>query len=126
MASNAGRAIHCHSNHILFCSLAKEPSGAHHGSLGKARGSCSSQDIDCNSYSPFVTGNAADSWAAAQCLALEGFGSFQVIKRILSQIFDQKDKTTDEQACVLLSRLSKQTVSIKTEEEEQGRNESWL
>ncbi|KAJ7344777.1 hypothetical protein JRQ81_000727 [Phrynocephalus forsythii] len=56
-----------------------------------------------------INGNAADSWAAAQALALEGITSLQVVKRILSQIFDQKDATTEDQACLLLSRLSKHT-----------------
>ncbi|XP_054825917.1 HEAT repeat-containing protein 4, partial [Eublepharis macularius] len=56
-----------------------------------------------------IHGNSADSWAAAQCLALEGTVTFQVVKRILAQIFDQKDDATEEQACLLLARLSKQT-----------------
>ncbi|KAM6464017.1 HEAT repeat-containing protein 4 isoform 2-T2 [Liasis olivaceus] len=56
-----------------------------------------------------INGNSADSWAAAQALALEGITSFQVVKRILSQIFDQKDDASEEQACLLLARLSKHT-----------------
>ncbi|XP_061468780.1 LOW QUALITY PROTEIN: HEAT repeat-containing protein 4 [Rhineura floridana] len=56
-----------------------------------------------------INGNTADSWAAAQALALEGSTSFQVVKRILSQIFHQKDDATEDQACLLLSRLSKHT-----------------
>ncbi|XP_015674437.2 LOW QUALITY PROTEIN: HEAT repeat-containing protein 4, partial [Protobothrops mucrosquamatus] len=56
-----------------------------------------------------IHGNSADSWAAAQALALEGIGSFQVVKRILSQIFDQNDDASEEQACLLLARLSKHT-----------------
>ncbi|XP_026527069.1 HEAT repeat-containing protein 4 [Notechis scutatus] len=56
-----------------------------------------------------IHGNSADSWAAAQALALEGVTSFQVVKRILSQIFDENDDTSEEQACLLLARLSKHT-----------------
>lgn len=74
----------------------------------------------CN-FSALV-GNAADSWAAAQALALEGISSLQVIKRILSQIFDQKDATTEDQACLLLSQLSKHTVSLKSQEENHSGN----
>ncbi|XP_063145925.1 HEAT repeat-containing protein 4 [Candoia aspera] len=56
-----------------------------------------------------INGNSADSWAAAQALALEGITSLQVVKRILSQIFDQKDDATEDQACLLLGLLSKHT-----------------
>nr|XP_020665842.1 HEAT repeat-containing protein 4 isoform X2 [Pogona vitticeps]XP_020665843.1 HEAT repeat-containing protein 4 isoform X2 [Pogona vitticeps] len=56
-----------------------------------------------------INGNAADSWAAANALALEGITSLQVVKRIICQIFDQKDPTAEDQACLLLSRLSKHT-----------------
>ncbi|XP_074853208.1 HEAT repeat-containing protein 4 [Carettochelys insculpta] len=51
-------------------------------------------------------GNSADSWAAAQCLALEGTVTFPVVKKILSQMFDKSDDTTEEQACLLLTQLS--------------------
>ncbi|XP_062973705.1 HEAT repeat-containing protein 4 [Elgaria multicarinata webbii] len=56
-----------------------------------------------------INGNTADSWTAAQALALDGITSFPVVKRILSQIFDDKDDATEDQACLLLSRLSKHT-----------------
>ncbi|KAL8169498.1 UNVERIFIED_CONTAM: hypothetical protein K2H54_050382 [Gekko kuhli] len=56
-----------------------------------------------------IHGNSADSWAAAQCLALEGITTFPVVKRILSQIFDKKNDVTEEQACRLLAQLSRQT-----------------
>ncbi|XP_044515909.1 HEAT repeat-containing protein 4 [Gracilinanus agilis] len=59
-------------------------------------------------------GNDADSWAAAQCLALDGIASFPVIKRILRQLFRKKDKETEEQACILLSHLSDKTTLIHT------------
>ncbi|XP_077178826.1 HEAT repeat-containing protein 4 isoform X2 [Paroedura picta] len=56
-----------------------------------------------------IYGNSADSWAAAQCLALEGIATFPVVKRILSQVFDKKNDATEEQACLLLVQLSRQT-----------------
>uniref|UniRef100_A0ACB8FN22 Uncharacterized protein n=1 Tax=Sphaerodactylus townsendi TaxID=933632 RepID=A0ACB8FN22_9SAUR len=63
-----------------------------------------------------IHGNSADSWAAAQCLALEGIATFSVVKRILSQIFDKKDDATEDQACLLLAQLSRQTVGISMPE----------
>ncbi|XP_066478961.1 HEAT repeat-containing protein 4 [Tiliqua scincoides] len=60
-----------------------------------------------------INGNAADNWAAAQALGMEGIASFQVVKTILSQIFDQKDDAREEQACLLLSQLSKQTALVQ-------------
>uniref|UniRef100_A0A8D0G1K9 Uncharacterized protein n=1 Tax=Sphenodon punctatus TaxID=8508 RepID=A0A8D0G1K9_SPHPU len=54
-------------------------------------------------------GNAADSWAAAQCLAMESIASIEVVKRILSQMFAKKDDATEKQACLLLMKLSEQT-----------------
>lgn len=54
-------------------------------------------------------GNDADSWAAAQCLALEGNHSYLVIQRILTQLFDVLDEETENQALYLLSLLSQQT-----------------
>ncbi|XP_036590398.1 HEAT repeat-containing protein 4 [Trichosurus vulpecula] len=59
-------------------------------------------------------GNDADSWAAAQCLALDGIASFAVVKRILYQLFCRKDKETEEQIWLLLSYLSDKTNLIHT------------
>ncbi|XP_043845460.1 HEAT repeat-containing protein 4 [Dromiciops gliroides] len=59
-------------------------------------------------------GNDADSWAAAQCLALDGIASFAVVKRILYQLFCRKDKETEERTCLLLSHLSDKTSLIHT------------
>ncbi|KAG9481337.1 hypothetical protein GDO78_010531 [Eleutherodactylus coqui] len=54
-------------------------------------------------------GTDADSWAAAQCLALEGNHSYLVVKRILEQMFAATNKTTEEQALYMLRELSKHT-----------------
>ncbi|KAJ6667255.1 hypothetical protein lerEdw1_017233 [Lerista edwardsae] len=66
-----------------------------------------------------MNGNSADNWAAAQALAMEGIANFYVVKTILSRIFDQKDDSAEEQACLLLAQLSKQTVSNKVRDDEQ-------
>ncbi|XP_038621432.1 LOW QUALITY PROTEIN: HEAT repeat-containing protein 4 [Tachyglossus aculeatus] len=56
-----------------------------------------------------LKGNDADSWAAAQCLALGGSATYPVLKRILSQLFNRKDGETEAQVCLLLSHLNRQT-----------------
>ncbi|XP_036061389.1 HEAT repeat-containing protein 4 [Onychomys torridus] len=61
-----------------------------------------------------VKGNSVDSWAAAQCLAMEGIATYPVIKRILYQLFNKKNEATEEQACNLLSHLSGKTTLIHT------------
>lgn len=59
-----------------------------------------------------------DSWAAAQCLALEGVATYPVIKRILHQLFYRNNQATEEQACVLLNHLGVKTVSVGLRERE--------
>ncbi|XP_005072864.4 HEAT repeat-containing protein 4 [Mesocricetus auratus] len=61
-----------------------------------------------------VKGNSVDSWAAAQCLALEGIATYPVIKRILHQLFNKKNEATEEQSCILLGHLSGKTTLIHT------------
>uniref|UniRef100_G1SQ39 HEAT repeat containing 4 n=1 Tax=Oryctolagus cuniculus TaxID=9986 RepID=G1SQ39_RABIT len=61
-----------------------------------------------------LKGNTVDSWAAAQCLAVEGAATYRVIKRILHQLFYKKNEDTEEQACILLSHLSEKTTLIHT------------
>ncbi|XP_053331521.1 HEAT repeat-containing protein 4 [Spea bombifrons] len=52
-------------------------------------------------------GSDADSWASAQCLALEGNHDYLVVRKILAQLFD--GGRTEKQACYLLGELSKST-----------------
>jgi hypothetical protein len=59
-----------------------------------------------------VAGNSVDSWAAAQCLALEGVATYPVIKRILYQLFNKNNEDTKQQSCILLRYLSGKTVCI--------------
>ncbi|XP_049467337.1 HEAT repeat-containing protein 4 isoform X1 [Panthera uncia] len=61
-----------------------------------------------------LKGNSVDSWAAAQCLALEGAATYPVIKRILQQLFNKKNKDTEQQSYMLLSHLSGETTLIHT------------
>ncbi|XP_048218263.1 HEAT repeat-containing protein 4 isoform X2 [Perognathus longimembris pacificus] len=61
-----------------------------------------------------VKGNSVDSWAAAQCLALEGVATYPVIKRILQELFNQRNEETENQSCILLSHLSRKTTLIHT------------
>ncbi|XP_077606974.1 HEAT repeat-containing protein 4 isoform X2 [Crocuta crocuta] len=61
-----------------------------------------------------LKGNSVDSWAAAQCLALEGAATYPVIKRILQQLFNKKNEDTEHQSCMLLSHLSGKTTLIHT------------
>ncbi|XP_039739672.1 HEAT repeat-containing protein 4 [Pteropus medius] len=60
------------------------------------------------------SGNSADSWAAAQCLALDGAATYPVIKRILHQLFNKKNADTEHQSYMLLSHLSGKTTLIHT------------
>ncbi|XP_069494875.1 HEAT repeat-containing protein 4 [Ambystoma mexicanum] len=59
-------------------------------------------------------GKDADSWAAAQCLAFEGNGTFPVIKRLLTQMFEVESKAIEEQVCLLLIQLSEGTNLVHT------------
>lgn len=85
------------------------------GSLGYQPKGCSGR-TDHHSrllfFHPTVTGNSVDSWAAAQCLALEGAATYPVIKRILHQLFNKKNEDTEQQSCTLLSHLSGKTVCV--------------
>ncbi|KAF3831030.1 hypothetical protein GH733_002268 [Mirounga leonina] len=65
-------------------------------------------------HSVLMKGNSVDSWAAAQCLALEGAATYPVIKRIFQQLFSKKNDDTEYQSCMLLSHLSEKTTLIHT------------
>nr|KAF6386969.1 HEAT repeat containing 4 [Myotis myotis] len=65
-------------------------------------------------HTALLKGNSVDSWAAAQCLALDGVDIYPVIKRILHQLFHKKNEDTEHQACLLLSHLSGKMTLIHT------------
>ncbi|XP_029454506.1 HEAT repeat-containing protein 4 isoform X2 [Rhinatrema bivittatum] len=67
----------------------------------------------------------ADSWAAAQCLASEGNATSPVVNRILDQFFDVRKTATKEQACLLLSLLSKGTRLVHNLLAEGMNSSSW-
>ncbi|KAM3920363.1 HEAT repeat-containing protein 4 [Leptodactylus fuscus] len=60
-------------------------------------------------FKALESGTDVDSWAAAQCLALEGNPSYLVIRRILEQMFAATNQGTQEQALYILRELSKHT-----------------
>ncbi|XP_059375109.1 HEAT repeat-containing protein 4 isoform X2 [Carassius carassius] len=60
------------------------------------------------------SGTGADSWVAAQCLAIDGDTSQAVIQRLLSQHF-LRDATSDhEQSRMLLSNISSNTTLVRS------------
>ncbi|XP_027787274.2 HEAT repeat-containing protein 4 [Marmota flaviventris] len=59
-----------------------------------------------------LKGNSVDSWVAAQCLALDGIATYPVISRIFHQLFNKKNKDTEDQACILLRYLNEKTTLI--------------
>ncbi|KAL2099095.1 hypothetical protein ACEWY4_005575 [Coilia grayii] len=61
-----------------------------------------------------VAGLGADSWMAAQCLAMEGEASQAVIQRLLSQHFLSEADADREQAASLLSCLSSKTTLVRS------------
>ncbi|XP_030071225.1 HEAT repeat-containing protein 4 [Microcaecilia unicolor] len=54
-------------------------------------------------------GNDTDSWTAVQCLAIGGNATSPVVNRILNQLLHVREESIKEQACILLSNLSKST-----------------
>lgn len=75
-----------------------------------------------------VAGNTVDSWAAAQCLALEGAATYPVIKRIIHQLFHKKNEDTEQQSCTLLRHLSGKTVCVhfRVREKTKFGGNSWV
>ncbi|KAM9432806.1 HEAT repeat-containing protein 4 isoform 1-T1 [Salvelinus alpinus] len=59
-------------------------------------------------------GVGADSWVAAQCLAVEGEHSRPVIQRLLSQHFVSEVHTDNEQSAALLASISSKTTLVRS------------
>ncbi|XP_068800209.1 HEAT repeat-containing protein 4 [Struthio camelus] len=59
-------------------------------------------------------GNSADSWAAAQCLALESTVAMPVVTKLLSRLFEKSDAAAEEQACLLLAHLGERTPLVRS------------
>ncbi|XP_031746830.1 HEAT repeat-containing protein 4 isoform X3 [Xenopus tropicalis] len=76
-------------------------------------------------FSALEKGCDADSWAAAQCLALEGDHSYPVIKRIITQLFEVNNEETEEQARYMLRKLSMGTKLVHAMLGEALNNGNW-
>ncbi|XP_027028378.2 HEAT repeat-containing protein 4 [Tachysurus fulvidraco] len=60
------------------------------------------------------SGTGADGWVAAQCLAIEGEASQNVIERLLSQLFLSNAPSDQEQAAALLASISSKTILVRS------------
>ncbi|XP_058844052.1 HEAT repeat-containing protein 4-like isoform X1 [Acipenser ruthenus] len=77
-------------------------------------GNAMAREILQGALSDSALGRDADSWAAAQCLALEGEGSAAVVQRLISQLFDTDVEGDREQATALLARLTNTTTVVRS------------
>ncbi|MBN3298804.1 HEAT4 protein, partial [Amia calva] len=73
-----------------------------------------------------LAGASADSWAAAQCLALEGEASAAVIGRLLSQLKEGEAPSDREQSTALLARLSTHTTLVRSLLAEELNSGNWM
>uniref|UniRef100_A0A8C7Q4Y0 Uncharacterized protein n=1 Tax=Oncorhynchus mykiss TaxID=8022 RepID=A0A8C7Q4Y0_ONCMY len=62
----------------------------------------------------YSAGVGADSWVAAQCLAVEGDYSRPVIQRLLSQHFVSEVHTDNKQSAALLASISSKTTLVRS------------
>ncbi|XP_076833631.1 HEAT repeat-containing protein 4 isoform X2 [Brachyhypopomus gauderio] len=76
-------------------------------------------------YSMDYSRIGADSWAAAQCLAIEGEASQAVIERLLSQHFASRTLSDKQQAAALLVSISTKTPLVRSLLAEQMNCENW-
>ncbi|KAK7153152.1 hypothetical protein R3I93_011148 [Phoxinus phoxinus] len=72
---------------------------------------------------PYGTG--ADSWVAAQCLAIDGDASQAVIQRLLSQHFLRDALSDQEQSMTLLSNISSKTTLVRSLLAEELNSANW-
>nr|XP_055027724.1 HEAT repeat-containing protein 4 isoform X1 [Misgurnus anguillicaudatus]XP_055027725.1 HEAT repeat-containing protein 4 isoform X1 [Misgurnus anguillicaudatus]XP_055027726.1 HEAT repeat-containing protein 4 isoform X1 [Misgurnus anguillicaudatus] len=72
-----------------------------------------------------LTGTGADSWMAAQCLAIDGDTSQSVIQRLLSQHFLCDSPSDQKQSLVLLSSISRKTTLVRSLLAEELSNANW-
>ncbi|MGH0185759.1 UNVERIFIED_CONTAM: hypothetical protein FKN15_018816 [Acipenser sinensis] len=90
--------MHCHVRVIAIATCAS--------------GAVNRPSPELNPSEEGALGRDADSWAAAQCLALEGEGSAAVVQRLISQLFDTDVEGDREQATALLARLTNTTTVV--------------
>ncbi|XP_052009936.1 HEAT repeat-containing protein 4 [Xyrauchen texanus] len=72
------------------------------------------RDILQNTLKQDPSGTGADSWVAAQCLAIEGDMRQAVIQRLLSQHFFSDAPSDQEQSMTLLSSISRKTTVVRS------------
>ncbi|XP_042630547.1 HEAT repeat-containing protein 4 isoform X1 [Cyprinus carpio] len=72
------------------------------------------------------SGTGADSWVAAQCLAIDGDTSQAVIQRLLSQHFLRDAPSDHEQSMMLLSNISSKTTLVRSLLAEELNSANWI
>ncbi|KAI7804613.1 putative HEAT repeat-containing protein 4, partial [Triplophysa rosa] len=72
-----------------------------------------------------LSGTGADSWMAAQCLAIHGDTGQAVIQRLLSQHFICDSPSDQKQSMVLLSRISRKSTLVRSLLAEELNNGNW-
>ncbi|XP_067310652.1 HEAT repeat-containing protein 4 [Pseudorasbora parva] len=71
------------------------------------------------------SGTGADSWVAAQCLAIDGDASQAVIQRLLSQHFLKEAPSDQEQSVIILSNISSKTTLVRSLLAEELNSANW-
>ncbi|KAA0711261.1 hypothetical protein E1301_Tti002631 [Triplophysa tibetana] len=83
------------------------------------------KDIIQNTLKKDLSGTGADSWMAAQCLAIHGDTGQAVIQRLLSQHFICDSPSDRKQSMVLLSRISRKSTLVRFLLAEELNNSNW-
>ncbi|XP_051502420.1 HEAT repeat-containing protein 4 [Myxocyprinus asiaticus] len=83
------------------------------------------RDILQNTLKQDPSGTGADSWVAAQCLAIEGDTRQAVIQRLLSQHFISDSPSDQEQSMTLLSSISRKTTVVRSLLAEELNSANW-
>ncbi|XP_066510505.1 HEAT repeat-containing protein 4 [Hoplias malabaricus] len=71
------------------------------------------------------SGLGADSWVAAQCLAIEGEATQAVIERLISQYFLSKTSADQDQAATLLIKISSKNTLVRSRLAEELNSANW-
>lgn len=83
------------------------------------------RDILRNMIKQDPSGTGADSWVAAQFLAIDGDASQAVIQRLLSQHFLRDAPSDQEQSMMLLSNISSKTTLVRSLLAEELNSANW-
>ncbi|XP_072545808.1 HEAT repeat-containing protein 4 isoform X2 [Salminus brasiliensis] len=85
----------------------------------------SAREILQNALHQDSSGTGADSWVAAQCLAVEGEASRTVVERLLTQLFLSKAPSDRDQAATLLASISTKTTLVRSRLAEELNCANW-